>query len=214
MRKEPLYFTILIALLLGWGPAPLSQDKAIGLFEAQSDIGQVLHPGTATYDSKTRIYHLEGSGYNIWGTHDEFHFLWKKMTGDFILKGDFSFLTSGGVDDKKIGWMLRTSLDSASPHVIGVVHGAGLTSLQFRRTIGAVTEEKKFSLRAADFIQLQRKGNLYIVSVSKGGGPLQTERIDSLNLGKELYAGLFICSHDKNASEKADVSQVSILKSK
>jgi TolB protein len=106
--------------------------------------------------------------------------------------------------------MIRTSLDTASAHVIGVVHGGGLTSLQYRRTKGAVTEEKKFTVRSVDFIQLERRGNLFVVTVSKGGGGMLAEQVDSVDLGNRVYAGLFICSHDKNALEKAFVSNVSI----
>jgi TolB protein len=210
IKLRSLFAATLLTLVFCWTLMTFGQTKSIGVFSHQGDIGLVLHAGSTEFNSATHEYSLQGSGYNVWGTHDEFHFVWNKMRGNFVLKGHFAFLTKGGVDDKKIGWMVRTSLDSASPHVIGVVHGAGLTSLQYRKTLGAITEEKKFTLRAADFIQLERKGNLYIVSVSKDGGNLQTEQIDSLKLGDAVYVGLFICAHDKNAVEKATVSKVNI----
>ena len=97
-------------------------------------------------------------GTNIWNTHDEFHFVWKKMTGDFLLRTNTAFIGKGVEEHRKIGWMIRTSLDSNSAHISAVVHGAGLTSLQYRRTTGAATEEKKFDITAADVIQLERKG--------------------------------------------------------
>jgi TolB protein len=213
MKKKIILF--LTWVFLGWcNSEKLHAQSQTGIFDSQADVGKLLHPGSASYDAKSGQYILEGAGYNIWGTHDEFHFIWKRLQGNFILKGNFAFITQGGIDDKKIGWMVRTSLDTSSAHVIGVVHGAGLTSLQYRRTPGAITEEKKFSLKAADFIQLERRGNLYIVSVSKGGGPSMTQQIDSIYLGNRVYAGLFICSHDKNVSEKAMVSRISITQTK
>ncbi|MBA2563729.1 MAG: glycoside hydrolase family 32 protein, partial [Chitinophagaceae bacterium] len=62
-----------------------SQQKQLGIFEGHGDIGAGVKPGSAKYDSKTRQYELSGAGNNIWGNHDEFHFMWKRMKGDFIL---------------------------------------------------------------------------------------------------------------------------------
>ena len=54
--------------------------------------------------------------------------------------------------------MVRKSLDGNSPHVNTVEHGDGLTSLQFRRTAGAQTEEIKAKLTKANIIELERQG--------------------------------------------------------
>src|SRR5882762_3929927 len=133
MKKNLLHFSVFIFMVFGLIGSVSAQKKMIGLFDAQADVGKVLHKGSAVYDPKTKDYTVEGSGYNIWGTHDEFHFLYKKMKGNFVLKTNAIFLSKQGkVDDRKIGWMVRNSLDTSSEHVIGTVHGAGLTSLQYR----------------------------------------------------------------------------------
>ena len=209
MKKNLLFLaTFLVCNFIF--PDLVSAQKKIGLFDAQADVGKVLHKGTAVYNPKTKDYTIEGSGYNIWGTHDEFHFLYKKMKGNFILKTNCAFLSKQGkVDDRKICWMVRNSLDTASEHVIGTVHGAGLTSLQYRKAKGAATEEKKFVLKAADFIQLERKGNLYTVTVSKAGGAPETASIE-VGLKDDVYVGFFVCSHDKDVIDKAIFSNVSI----
>jgi len=209
MKKNLLYLSSILLVICGAViPAP-AQKKSIGIFDAQTDVGKVLHKGSASYNAKTKEYTIEGSGYNIWGTHDEFHFVYRKMKGDFILKANVAFISKQGkVDDRKIGWMVRNSLDTSAEHVIGTVHGAGLTSLQYRKTKGAVTEEKKFVLKAADFIQLERKGKLYTVTVSKVGGQPETASIE-LNLKDDAYVGFFVCSHDKDVVDKALFSDVS-----
>jgi TolB protein len=210
MKKNLLYFSAFMYMVIGFIDSTYAQKKTIGLFDAQADVGKVLHKGSAVYNPKTKDYTVEGSGYNIWGTHDEFHFLYKKMKGNFVLKTNAVFLSKQGkVDDRKIGWMVRNSLDTGSEHVIGTVHGAGLTSLQYRKAKAAVTEEKKFVLKAVDFIQLERKGNLYTVTVSKAGGPPETQSIE-VNLKDDVYVGFFVCSHDKDVVDKALFSNVSI----
>src|SRR5581483_952894 len=113
-----------------------AQSNPTGIFDDQSDVGLVKHKGEGTYNAGMQKYQLQGSGVNVWGTHDEFHYLWKKMKGDFILRANVAFIGKGVEEHRKIGWMVRTSLDTSSKHVSAVVHGSGLTSLQFRRFAG------------------------------------------------------------------------------
>lgn len=188
-----------------------AQSSPIGIFDGQTDIGPVKHAGSGTYDSKMQQYHLQGSGTNIWGTHDEFHYLWKKMKGDFILRADINFIGKGVEEHRKIGWMVRKSLDTNAQHVSAVVHGSGLTSLQFRRTISGQTEEKKFTLAGADVVQLERKDGRYTMSVAHKGETFVSEKLDSLDMGDDVYVGLFICSHNPNVSEQADFNNVRIV---
>ena len=107
--------------------------------------------------------------------------------------------------------MIRASLDSTSKHINAVVHGDGLTSLQYRRAVGNNTEEIKAKLTHADVIQLERKGNKYIMSVARNGALFETEEVDDLDLGDEVYVGLFVCSHNANVSETAIFHNVRIV---
>jgi Tol biopolymer transport system component len=188
-----------------------AQSTGPGIFDDQSDVGLVKHKGDGTYDPNLQKYQLQGSGSNVWGTHDEFHYLWKKMKGDFILRANVAFIGKGVEEHRKIGWMVRTSLDTSSKHVSAVVHGSGLTSLQFRRFAGGVTDEKKFTLTGADVIQLERKGATYIMSAAHKGEVFVSEKIDSLDIGDDVYVGLFICAHNPNVTEKAEFYNVRIV---
>jgi len=214
MKKNLLFLSTTLFIICATVIPGIAQKKSIGIFEGQADVGKVLHKGSASYNAQTKEYTVEGSGYNIWGTHDEFHFVWKKMKGDFILSANAVFVSKQGkVDDRKIGWMVRNSLDTSSEHVIGTVHGAGLTSLQFRKAKGAVTEEKKFVIKSADFIQLERKGNVYTVTMSKAGGAPETLSTE-VNLNDDVYVGLFVSSHDKDVVDKASFTKVIIRNKK
>ncbi len=62
----------------------------LGLFEKQTDVGSVTPPGTATYDAATQTYTITSAGANLWGKEDAFHFLWTKMSGDFVLTADIT----------------------------------------------------------------------------------------------------------------------------
>ncbi|QHV99104.1 TolB family protein [Spirosoma endbachense] len=188
----------------------LAQKQNLGLFDGHGDIGDVLKPGSAVYNAQNHTYELSGSGYNVWFDHDEFHFMWKRLKGDFILYTRASLLGKGVDPHRKVGWMVRSSLDGKSAHINAVEHGDGLTSLQFRRTSGANTEEVRSKLTGADVIQLERKGNTYTMRVAKFGEPFVTEQVSDLNLGDEVYVGLFIGSHNKDVLERGVFRDVRI----
>jgi tricorn protease-like protein len=112
---------------------------------------------------------------------------------------------------RKIGWIVRPGLDTDSPHVIAAVHGDGLTSLQFRRSKGDSTREVRSSVSGADIIQLERKGNTYIMSVARFGDSFASEQIADLALGDEVYVGLAVCSHNKEVMEKGVFRDVRLI---
>jgi len=202
-------FALCITLLFGAFSA--NAQSGPGQFEGQADIGRVKLPGNATYDSATARYTLEGSGANIWGNQDAFHFLYKRMTGDFILRARVTFIGKGVEPHRKIGWMIRQSLDPGSPHVSAAIHGSGLVSLQFRNEKNGVTAERQSALNAANVVQLERRGSRFIMSIAKWGDTLSTIAVDSVALGNAVYAGLFICSHNDKVLEKAVFRNVRII---
>ena len=199
-----------ICLLLIISFPSFSQQSHLGVFEGNGDIGEDVLPGSASYDAKSREYKITGAGYNIWFDHDEFHYVWKPMEGDFILYTRARFEGEGVDPHRKVGWMVRSSLDSSAAHVNAVVHGDGLTSLQYRKSTGAETEEAKAELTHADVIQLERKGNTYTMRVAKFGESFVTQEISELDLGQEVFVGLFVGSHNAEVLETGIFSDVRI----
>ena len=188
-----------------------AQSDAVGIFDGQSDVGNTALKGGAVWRPGTQEYIIEGAGVNMWFGHDEFHFAWKKLKGDFILRTQAAFVGKGVEAHRKFGWMVRSSLDSNATHVNAVVHGDGLTSLQFWKTVGGTTEEKKSARTGAGVVQLERRGNRYIMSVARTGDTLVNEQLDGLELGDEVYVGLFVCSHNPAVLEKAVFRNVRII---
>ncbi|MEJ7827336.1 MAG: biopolymer transporter TolR [Segetibacter sp.] len=190
----------LLSLFVSVSVITFSQPK-FGVFDGHADIGRDVKRGAASYNPKTEEYIISGAGYNIWFDHDEFHYAWKRMKGDFILYTRAKFEGKGVDPHRKVGWMARKSLDTNAAQINAVTHGDGLTSLQFRRTTAAQTEEIKSKLTHADVIQLERKGNTYTMRAAKFGEPFVTEQVSNLDLGDEVFVGLFVGSHNKNVVE-------------
>jgi Tol biopolymer transport system component len=198
-----LFFTELIMTVF-------TQNVPMGIFDGQTDIGNVKIKGSSIYNAESQDYLMKGSGYNIWFDRDEFHFLWKRMKGDFILTANIEFVGKGTDPHRKIGWMIRSSFDTSSSHICVAVHGDGLTSLQFRRAAGGLTEEVRSNVTAPSVIQLERRGNTFIMSVANAGEPFSMVHFEELMLNDEVYAGLFICSHNPDVAEKAVFHNVRI----
>ncbi len=201
---------IITLLTISTSTPSASQPKPLGLFEGQSELGKVNQPGSGVYDDDKEEYTIAGSGTNMWGDHDEFHFVWKHMRGDFILTARAAFIGKGVEAHRKIGWIVRPGLETDSAQVSAVVHGDGLTSLQFRRTRGTATEEIRSNITAPDVVQLERKGKTYVMSVARFGEPFVTEQVSDISLGDDVYVGLFVCSHNNNVIEKASFRDVRI----
>jgi len=185
--------------------------QSVGIFDGQSDVGKVLHGGSATYNASSDEYVLSGSGSNIWFTNDEFHFVWKKMKGDFILHGRGKFLGNEGNEHRKFGVMIRQNLDSSASMVAATVHGNGLTSLQYRNAPHTNIEEKQMKISAPDVVQLERRGDTFIMSVAHFGDTFVTREISNVKLDGDVYVGLFVCAHNKDVVEKVSFDNVRIV---
>ena len=213
-RFLPRWMACVIAggLLLCARTAAIAQTThPLGQFEAHGDVGHPSLAGSAVYNGESQEYTLSGAGLNMWGNRDEFHFLWKQLQGDFILQARVELIGQGVDPHRKLGWIVRSSLEADSAYADAAVHGDGLTSLQFRATKGGTTAEVRSGAKSPDFIQLERKGADYIFSAARFGDPLTVCRTN-LALGDKVYAGLFVCSHNSNVIEQAVFRDVRVIR--
>jgi TolB protein len=187
-----------------------------GIFQSQTDVGNPKIKGSTTYDKKTKTYLLKGGGYNIWFNRDEFQFAYKKLKDDFTLTANFEFIGEGKEAHRKIGWMVRESLADSAVHLSAVSHGDGLTVLQWRMKAGMNMRDPEDEIFAKGknyrVVQLQRIGKKFIMRVAvKEGGSFETVGEHEIeNLPREVFAGIFICSHNPDVSEQAKVWNVNI----
>ncbi|MBL7858576.1 MAG: TolB family protein [Cyclobacteriaceae bacterium] len=194
-----------------------AQFKPAGIFEHHQDVGKPKKAGSILYDENTQFYSIKGAGYNIWFGRDEFQYAFKRMKGDFILTANFEFVGTGVDPHRKIGWMVRGSLDEDAAHYSAVLHGDGLTVLQWRLLKGADMRDPEDEIFAPkknyQILQIERIGKKLIMRAAHPGEPLQqigTTIMDHMK--DEVLAGLFICSHNEDAIEEARVWNVRIDK--
>jgi TolB protein len=204
---------VAVAAWASWGVAATrTAERPIGPFEDHGDVGSPRLPGTASWNAVSQEVALSAAGVNMWGSHDELHFAWRRLRGDFIIRAHVRFLGEGVEAHRKAGVIVRSSLDADAPYADAAVHGDGLTSLQFRRTKGAETEEVRSEVSGADVLQLERKGSTLTLSAARFGDLFHTSRVSDLALGDEVYVGLFLCSHNPDVVERAVFSNVRLVR--
>src|SRR5258708_6382987 len=203
-NDQHMNFKICLSLLLsGLAFCPAQAQHQVGIFENSVDIGNPKVAGSASYDGSTQSYSIKGGGSNIWFNRDEFHFVYKKIKGDFILTADFAFTgdTVAAVGHRKIGWMIRESTDEGAASANACKHIDGLVVLQWRPYHGMFMrdpeEEKFYKKKGGQTIQLTRIGKTITMKIAHPGEPLQLVRPSETNpLQTNSLAGIYICSHD------------------
>ena len=205
----------LAAVLLAAACLACATDRGLGLFEGHTDIGPVLHAGAAQFDKALGTYTVSGSGENMWFAADEFHFVWKKVTGDITINADVNILGAGGNNHRKAALMIRQSLDTDSAYVDAALHGDGLTSMQAREARGAVTREVQSRVSAPSRLRLEKRGDHFYMSVAAAGQPFSySGGWFKVPMKAPFYVGLAVCAHDRNAVERADFSRVELNRAK
>ena len=215
MKKLSFMGTALLILLLSFVNAPET-----GVFDGITNVGNPKLKGSISYDKDAGMYTLTGAGENIWANTDEFFFAWKKITGDFSMSTKLKFEGENPAH-RKIGIMIRETLEGDSKYADISIHGDGLNSLQWRSEKGGSTVEIASVIEMPDHITLERRGNKIIMKTAVGSFsdtidkaqkadefPTGTETV--IELPETCFVGIFICSHVVDKIEKAYFSEIEI----
>jgi hypothetical protein len=190
----------------------------IGQFETALDIGNPKIKGSSEYDETSQTYTLKGGGENIWFNHDEFHFLFKKVKGDFVLTANFELIgNKDGNGHRKTGWMIRETTEHDAVSINSCIHGDGLAVLQWRVMPGAYMRDPQEEIFfpkeyfGETIIQLERIGNTITMRLAHPGEPLEDMGSMTLpELKDEVLVGPYALAHDPDDIQEARIWNVSI----
>ena len=183
--------------------------QSVGIFEGSGDVGAPSHKGSVAYDTARREYRITGGGANMWAARDDFFFVWKKVTGDVAITATVK-IVSDGAPHRKAALIVRKDLEPGGVYMDAVVHGSGLTALQWREKGADVTRTVHFPIEGPTRLRLERRGNLVTMFAAKGDGPLVELGNTELAAFAPMYAGLGVCAHDDKAETTAIFSDVTI----
>ncbi|MBN2329536.1 MAG: hypothetical protein JXR73_20510 [Candidatus Omnitrophica bacterium] len=176
---------------------------SLGIFDAHGDIGAVAAAGDANYNENRQEYEVIGSGADIWGNGDEFHYVYKEISGPFSMSGLVEADPWESSDEwVKAGLMIRDNLNADSPHAFALIRPDFQIDFGWRSEKAASSSDSGLNTDAYGEFEVEKIGNkinLYYYASSTGEKTLgQTLTIP---MEDPVYVGLAVTSHsDGNLS--------------
>lgn len=190
----------------------------IGAFDQNMDIGNVGAAGSAEavdigggdFGAANWEYEIQGSGADIWGTADEFHFVYMEVEGDFTIFGRTDIFDAGDPIWTKSGLMVRNNLTAGSAYAYAMLRSNLDYMAQWRDEQGAEAASSGDAfIVPADQLQnyydegvtytmaLERRGNtfnFYYVSFETGERVLHESHVVP-DMEDPVYVGMAVTSH-------------------
>ncbi len=158
------------------------------------DIGAVAAAGGASYASNT--FTVVGSGADIWGTADEFRYVYQTGTGDCDIRARVVNVQNTN-PWAKAGVMIRETLNPNARHAMVVVTPGNGVAFQRRTSTGGNSSNTQVTgLTAPYWVRLTRTGRTFRAYRSPDG--VTWTQIGSVNItmSSTVYIGLPVTSHN------------------
>ena len=188
----------------------------VGIFDANIDVdgGNLGAVGTTTYDPTTDTYTITGSGHDIWDQEDDFQFVYKKWSGDFVLKTDVSLDAGTSTSEwAKACLMARQDLEPGSPNICTRVRPDGTYfNLQFRaqRNGQTVFGEKDVGGQNPGTHILERVGNVFTAYYVDENGKSVFVADENFELQDPILVGLAVTAHETGSLSTGTFRNVSL----
>ena len=180
--------------------------------------------GSVSLDEATGTYSMTGSGADVWGNSDQFHYGYRELTGDGEIVARVVSNGTGTNNWAKGGVMIRETLDANSKHTIMALtggEGGGIT-FQGRPETGGSSRSYHGDLTAAPpyWVKLTRVGNT-ITAYSSADGVEWTLFTDAspdgaitnpwdIEMADPVLIGLFVTSHQAGERRTYTFDNVSV----
>ena len=179
--------------------------------QANADVGSPSLQGSASFSGGT--YTITGAGADIWGTSDQFHYVYRQATGDLDVKVR---IASVSYTDRwsKAGVMIRESLQPDSAHALALVSAGKGYAFQRRDSEGATSVGTSGTNGAPPgWVRLKRSGSLITAYQSVDGVNWTTIGSDSIVTSDQVYVGIAVTSHNPAAATTVKADNFSVVES-
>jgi hypothetical protein len=173
------------------------------------DIGNPGLAGSTSYANGT--YTLRGSGWDIEGGWDAFHFAYQSLDGNRTIVARVDSMTNTN-SWAKAGVMIRETLNPDSKHAMVVVTPNNGVAFQRRTSAGGTTAHRAgAAVKAPYWVKLKRSGNYFTAYQSTDGVTwAQIGSRVTISMGSTVFVGLAVTSHDDTKLSTATFKNVSI----
>jgi regulation of enolase protein 1 (concanavalin A-like superfamily) len=161
------------------------------------DIGSVPIKGSASYSART--FTVTGSGADVWGTADAFHYVFQNLDRDGTIIAHVA--TIQNVDPwVKAGVMIRDSFNPGAPQAFMLVSASKGVAFQRRDVAGGTSVSTAGSASTAPrWVKLTRSGDTISGYESADGTNWILVGTDTIPMGA-VDIGLAVTSHNTSAS--------------
>jgi regulation of enolase protein 1 (concanavalin A-like superfamily) len=175
---------------------------------SQTDVGATAPAGSGGNSGGT--FFLQGSGADIWGTADAFHFVYLRLTNDCSMTARVLNLQNPTIYSKA-GVMIRDQLNANCVHaLVDVTPGVGVEFLR-RITTNNSTTAAATPGAAPQWIRLVRSANTYMAYGSPDGVAWSVigSSVSIPTMSSGAYVGLIVNSHSSGSLCLAQFDNVS-----
>jgi regulation of enolase protein 1 (concanavalin A-like superfamily) len=172
-------------------------DRIVAASQAaqDADIGVVGPRGSSAFDHG--IYTIRGSGADIWGTADAFHFLYQSLDGDDGRIAARVISQDARNPFAKAGLMIRESTDADAAHVLlDVKPGGGIEFMTRSRSGDSTIFIAEAMMSFPLWLKLQREGQVVSGYVSPDGSRWASIGATPFAPAVGRLVGLAVTSHD------------------
>ena len=178
---------------------------------SNGDIGAVAAAGSATHSSGA--FTIKGSGADIGGTADEFHFVSQPWTGNGTIIARITGLTNTNAG-AKAGIMFRDSTAAGAREVcLTVTPSSGLVAIGRTTANGASTSPSGAAGAATIWLKLVRNGNTFTPQFSTNGTSWTSMTDGTFTLNSSVLVGMCVTSKNDGVLATATFDNVSVTTS-
>ena len=155
------------------------------------------------------VYTVSGSGSDIWGTSDQFHYYYWGMSGDGVMTARVA--SQSNTDEwAKAGVMIRETLSASSAYAIAALTPANGLIMQYRAGTGAsASSGGQVAGGAPVWVRLARTGNSVQAYTSANGTSWNAlGGAVAIPMAGTVYVGLAVCAHNNGALSTATFDNV------
>lgn len=173
-----------------------------------ANIGAVGATGSASHSGGT--FTVVGSGADIWGTADEFRYVYQSVSGDVTITARVASL--GNTDSwAKAGVMIRESTGANVRHTFTAVTAGNGLAFQRRTTSGGGSAHTAGGSGAAPYwVRVTRVGNVFTSYVSTNGSSWTQVGSETIAMPSGTLVGLAVTSHNDGVLCTATFDNVTV----
>ena len=191
-------------------PVTVSNSSTLPQGWTDTDVGATGAAGSAAYSNGT--FTVTGSGADVWGTADAFHYAYMPLNGDGTIVARIASIQAVN-SWTKAGVMIRNSLDPSSAYAYMLVAASATKGVAFqRRTADGSTAVSTSGTQstAPRWVKLVRAGATISGYESTDGSTWTLVSSDTLTMGSQVLVGLAVSSHVAGTTATATFDNVSI----